>query len=347
MELTKQRVGGLAPSVVDFELAPELEAHDPPEARGLLRDEVRLLVSSRTDPALHHAQFTDLPSFLRPGDLLVANDSATLPAELTATDDAGTEVILHLSTQLEGNLWAVEPRQTEVTAGQALSLPGGGLAILLSSFAGSRRLWVARLFLPAPVEDYLWTWGRPITYAHIHGEWPLDMYQTVYAEEAGSAEMPSAGRAFSTRVLDELSDRGIGFVTLTLHTGVSSLEDHEPPYDERFSVPAATASAINGARRRGGRIIAVGTTVVRALETVADRYGRAGSGAGWTDLMITPERGVKVVDGLLTGFHEPKSTHLLMLQAIAGQEQIDRAYRAAIEGQYLWHEFGDLHLILP
>jgi S-adenosylmethionine:tRNA ribosyltransferase-isomerase len=190
-------------------------------------------------------------------------------------------------------------------------------------------------------------YGRPIAYPYVRGRWPIEMYQTVYAGPPGSAEMPSAGRAFSPDVLEQLAHRGIGFVTLTLHTGVASLELHERPYAEEYWVPELTAAAVRGAKAEGRRVIAVGTTVVRALESAVE----VGSGAvvashAWTELMVTPERGVAVVDSLLTGFHEPKATHLAMLEAIAGRCHLEQAYAAALAGRYLWHEFGDLHLIL-
>ena len=356
---------------IEFALPAELEAREPPEARGLRRDQVRLLVSHRADDRVVHARFTDLPAFLRPGDLLVANDSATLPAALTATRAArevegapagprpdggggrtgdgpdGGEIALHLSTRLPDGHWVVEPRRTAVAAGQRLRLPGGGRATLLGPYRGSQRLWVARLDLGEPALDYLQRWGRPITYPYLRGAWPLAMYQTVYAAEPGSAEMPSAGRAFTPELLRRLEQAGVGFVTLTLHAGVSSLEEHEPPYPEPYAVPDRTAEAVEATRASRRRVIAVGTTVVRALESAADGAGRLVARRGWTDLVITPERGLRVVDGLLTGFHEPKASHLAMLEALAGRAHLDRVYRAAVEEGYLWHEFGDLHLLLP
>jgi S-adenosylmethionine:tRNA ribosyltransferase-isomerase len=331
---------------LDFTLPLDLEAREPPEARGLRRDQVRLLVSYRADDRIVHGRFADLPEFLEPGDLLVANDSATLPVALTAHRPDGGEIALHLSTRLPGGLWVVEPRKAHVEPPEVLALPGGGAATLLAPYADSQRLWLARLDLPTPFLEYLHRWGRPIAYPYVAGEWPLEMYQTVYANEPGSAEMPSAGRAFSPDVIERLTHKGVGFVTLTLHTGVASLEEHEPPYEEAYHVPLEVAEAVQGARAAGRRLIAVGTTVVRALETAADEQGRVIASRGWTDLVITPERGVRVVDALLTGFHEPRATHLAMLEAIAGRAHLERAYRAALEGRYLWHEFGDLHLIL-
>lgn len=356
-----------APNRLDFALAPHLEAHEPPEARGLARDGVRLLVSHRAGDRLVHARFAQLPDLLRAGDLVVANDSATLPAALTAHRADGALLPLHLSSRLADDVWVVEPRvgtagpprapearatgagsadAPEVRAGEVLRLPAGATATLLGPYLGSTRLWVARLAWPAAWLDYLHRWGRPIAYPYVRGQWPIERYQTVYAAEPGSAEMPSAGRAFSPAVLEGLAQRGIGFATLTLHAGVASLEAHEPPYPEPYRVSERTASQVNDTRARGGRTVAVGTTVVRALETVADASGLVHAGSGWTDLVVTPARPPRAVDALLTGFHEPRASHLLMLEAFAGRAHLARAYQAALAGGYLWHEFGDLHLIL-
>ena len=338
-----------------FDLPKELEAHEPPEARGLARDDVRLLVS-RPDAEPVHARFRDLPNILDPGDLLVINTSATLPASLDACRPDGTPIELHLSTPLPAGLWVVElrrfaqpgtlPFKGDVT-GETLVLPGGGRVELLARYPGSARLWVAVLHLPAPVPEYLAAHGRPIRYGHVDRDWPLDAYQTVYATEAGSAEMPSAGRAFTAELITALVARGIGVTPVVLHAGVGSLETGELPSPEPFRVPATTAARINATRAEGGRVVAVGTTVVRALETVGDASGVAHPGQGWTEVIVTAERGVRVVDGLLTGWHEPAASHLLMLEAVAGREMLDDAYRAALAGGYLWHEFGDLHLLLP
>jgi S-adenosylmethionine:tRNA ribosyltransferase-isomerase len=330
----------------EFVLPSELEAHEPPEARGLRRDEVRLLVTERASGRIVHARFADLPAFLRPGDLLVLNDSATLPAALAARREDGSTIALHLSTRLPAGLWVVEPRKTRIASGEILSLPGGAAARMLVPYPGSARLWIAQLELPGPLLEYLGRPGRPISYPYVRGEWPLDMYQTVYAREPGSAEMPSAGRAFTPEVLARAAGRGIGAARLTLHTGVASPEWDEPPTEEWYRVPPETAEAAGAARRGGGRIVAVGTTVVRALESAADEHGRPIASQGWTDLVITPRRGVRVVDGLLTGFHEPRASHLALLEAVAGRDHLERAYRAALRAGYLWHEFGDLHLIL-
>jgi len=333
-------------TAVDFVLPPELEAREPAELRGAGRDDVRLLVSRRDDDAIVHAHFRELPRFLDAGDLVVLNTTATLPAAVTAIRDDGDAIDLHFSTPLMGGLVVVEPR---VPAGQTglsvLHLPGGVTATLLTPYRDSRRLWIARIDVPN-LREYLAQFGRPITYSYIDGRFGIDAYQTVFAREPGSAEMPSAGRAFTRGMLVCLRRRGVRLAKLVLHAGVASLETHERPHEEYFEVPLRTAEEVRRAKERGGRVVAVGTTVVRALESSVDRRGNVIASRGWTDLVITPERGVRVVDALLTGLHEPRATHLAMLEAIAGREHVARAYAAALGERYLWHEFGDLHLIV-
>jgi S-adenosylmethionine:tRNA ribosyltransferase-isomerase len=331
---------------LDFVLPEELEAREPPEARGLARDQVRLLVSFRADDRIIHTRFDELPALLSTDDLLVVNVSATLPAALTAAKPDGSEIALHLSTQLGGQLWVVEARKTAMTAGERLALPDGGMATFLEPYRGTWRLWRARLDLPESAYTYLQRWGRPIAYPYVRQEWPLEMYQTVYASRPGSAEMPSAGRAFSVDVIKALRRKGVGMAPVVLHTGVSSPEKDEPPYAEWYEVSQGTVEAIGDTRDGRGRVIAVGTTVVRALESAADANGELIASQGWTDLVITPDAGIRFVDGLLTGFHEPKASHLAMLEALAGREHLQKTYVAALEARYLWHEFGDLHLIL-
>ena len=330
-----------------FVLPPELEAREPPEARGLARDEVRLLVSARASHRIEHARFRDLPRFLQPGDLVIVNASKTLPAALAARREHGQEITVHLSTHLSSALWVVEPRHAQVQAGEILALPDGGVMTLLGPTPGSGRLWRARIEVPIPIFDYLTAWGKPITYSYMRGTWPLEFYQTVYASESGSAEMPSAGRAFTGELIARLLGMGVLCARVILHAGVASLEDYEPLYEEYFRVPPETAAMIVVARQIGGRVIAVGTTVVRALESAVDPRGTVHGAEGWTNLVITPARGVRVVDGLLTGFHEPRSTHLAILDAVAGRAHVEEVYTEALSHGYLWHEFGDLHLLLP
>jgi S-adenosylmethionine:tRNA ribosyltransferase-isomerase len=332
-------------------LPPRLEAHEPPEARGLDRADVAMLVATRHDLQLAHARFRELPRFLSAGDLLVFNTSATLPAALEARL-GGNPLQLWLSTPRADGTWLVELRTRDgapyprAPVGARLELPASAHADLLASFARSERLVVCRLECDAPLEDYLRLHGQPIRYGHVPERWPLEAYQTIFALEPGSAEMPSAGRPFTTAVVTELVAREVLVAPVTLHTGVSSPERGEPPFPERFRVPATTAKLANAVHAWNGRVIGVGTTVMRALETVADVDGTVSAGRGWTSLVITPERGIRAVDGLLTGWHELSSSHLDLVEAAAGHELLERSYGAALEHGYRWHEFGDLHLIL-
>lgn len=378
---TAVQAAGTSPAVlpaprVDFVLPPELEAHEPPEARGLTRDGVRLLLGrgdgSGDGPAnevVHH-RFVDLPHLLEPGDVVVVNRSGTRPAAVDlamgpegadSNDDTGNtdntgegeRRSVHFSTLAADGSWLVELRRGDGPdsggrPGQRIDLPGGAVLVLRERHR-SGRLWHAVPIVPPAVPDvpaYLARHGRPIRYGYVGRDWPLHAYQTAFAITPGSAEMPSAGRPFTPEVVTELVARGIIVVPITLHTGVASAEFHEPPYAEWFEVPAATAAVVNDANERGARVVAVGTTVVRALESAAHGpWVRAAS--GWTELVVTAERGVAVVSGLLTGFHEPQASHLLMLEAIAGPELVRRCYAAAVDDGYLWHEFGDVNLLLP
>jgi S-adenosylmethionine:tRNA ribosyltransferase-isomerase len=338
---------------LDFTLDASLEAHEPPEARGLRRDEVRLLVSPGLAAPIE-TRFDQLPQILRPGDLLVVNTSATIPAAVDGRRPNGDAVVVHLSTELPAGLWLVEVRRPAagttvplvLDEPEVIELRDGGSVELVVRHSGSRRLWVATLALGSPVLEYLVDHGRPIRYGYVPDQWPIDAYRSVFSVEPGSAEMPSASRPFTTEVVTDLVRRGISIAPLLLHTGVSSAELGEPPYPERYRVPRPTADLVNETRASGGRVIAVGTTVVRALATVTDELDRVHPGEGWTERFVTPDEPTTVVDGLITGWHEPEATHLLMLEAIAGTEIVARAYSAAIEAGYLWHEFGDIHLLL-
>ena len=351
---------------MNFDLPTASEATEPPEARGLARDGVGLMVSRSRAAAVTHHRFTDLPSQLRPGDLLVVNTSGTLPA---AVRTGGLEV--HFSGQLPDGAWLAEFRRAagksstpngSVTQGQVIDLPGGA-SLRVVGPAGAR-LWQVRASVA--VVPYLLRHGFPIRYSYAaDGQWPLAAYQTVFAAAPGSAEMPSAARPFTPGIVTALVTRGVVIAPVTLHCGVSSLEAGEDPYPEWFEVPPATARLVNVTRQSGGRVIAAGTTVVRALESAAvtspvpapapqpgtrpaslPDYS-VSSRAGWTSHVVTPETGVRVVDGLLTGLHEPRSSHLRMLAAFHSADLLQRCYDQALAEGYLWHEFGDVHLLLP
>ncbi|MCO5970028.1 S-adenosylmethionine:tRNA ribosyltransferase-isomerase [Actinoallomurus soli] len=335
--------------MLDFALPPALEAHEPPPRR----DGVRLLAATRNG-VTHHA-FTDLPDLLRPGDLLVVNTSATLPAAVRLD-----RLSVHFSGPVpsEPDCWLVELRRRTGRAsepyaggcpGEWFPLPGGATLTLVDRY--TPRLWRARL--DTDVEPYLRRRGVPIRYGYVPRDQPAAAYQTVFAEAvaredgSGSAEMPSAGRPFTADLVTRLVARGVLIAPLTLHTGVASPEKDEPPYPERYEVPAATAALVNHVRWEGGRVIAVGTTVVRALESAVNDKRFVRAAAGWTSHVVTPEEGVRVVDGLLTGLHEPRSSHLRMLTAIAGEDLLERVYTEALAHAYRWHEFGDVNLLLP
>jgi S-adenosylmethionine:tRNA ribosyltransferase-isomerase len=339
----------------DFELPTSLEASEPPEARGLSRDGVRMLVAHRSSGQLDSSVFGEFPNFLDPGDLVVINTSGTIPAAIEAVAGDATSLVVHLSNELDDSRWVVELRRkvdgsTQRWSGPVatrLRLRGGASMVLDERYGEGDRLWVATLQLDAPVLDWLQTHGRPIRYGYVRKSWPLEAYQNVYAQEYGSAEMASAGRPFTTDIITRLVSQGVGVAPVTLHTGVASLEDNERPYPERVRVPLTTAEQVNATHRLGHRVIAVGTTVVRALESGATLDAKANAFDGWTDLVISPERGVRVVDGLLTGWHEPVSSHLMMLESMIGRELLEDSYNAALVLGYRWHEFGDTHLILP
>jgi len=345
-----------------------LVASSPPEARGLPRDGVRMLVASAGE-GLTHRRAYHLPAALRPGDLVVVNTSDTLPAALRGVTAAGDRVEVHLSTadpsagpapeaalRATRSDWVVELREpsaryggepsTADRAGILVSLAGGGHLAVHEPYptgAARRRLWTAELDTPAPLRGWLAEHGQPVRYGYTTAPWPLSAYRTGHADTPGSAEMPSAGRPLTSRTFRRLRMRGVRTASVVLHCGLSSPDFHEPPYAEWFAVPRSTVEAVEQTRAAGSRVVAVGTTVVRALES-AVRSGRA---EGWTELVLDPADRPSTVDGLLTGWHPPQASHLRLLAALADRGLLRASYQAALDGGYLWHEFGDVHLILP
>lgn len=344
-------------SALIFDRPPELQATAPPAARGIKRDEVRLLVSDERGHT--HAQFFALADFLQPGDLIVVNQSATLPASLPAKGNVG-EFILNLSTFYGNKLWLAEPRWSfsqpgplPVQRGDQIEVAGLS-ARLIAPYPGLDRLWFVA-FEHADHADLMATMrhhGQPIRYCYVQDAPPLAAYQTLFSTVPGSAEMPSAAQPFTPRVLAALKRKGVQVASIVLHTGVSSLEvetndvEQHPLYPEPYSVPLHTARAVNAAHAAGRRVIAVGTTVVRALESAWDG-AQVRPATGFSRVYVHPARGVNVVDGLLTGLHDPVTSHLALLYTIGGESMIRAAYAEAVSGRYLWHEFGDSHLILP
>lgn len=355
-----------------FELPDDLSAREPPEKRGLSRDGVRLLAADRRSGTLTHTRFVHIGDFLKPGDCLVFNASRTLPAVLHALAEradqrctaAGHRLQVRLARRGEDGGWSVlvlagddEPWQGDLMGTRLVFAAGGPAGIDLSAEIAGRdplvdRLWRIRFSMEgAPLMDALSRLGDPVRYWYSSAPWDLDYYQTVYAREPGSMEMPSAGRAFTWKLLMELRRQGIGTAFLILHAGLSSYMDEQfdaghPASVEPFRMDAMAADRINEAKSRGGRIVAVGTTVVRALETIADADGRVRAEKGSTCLRITPGYRLRVVDGLLTGFHEPQASHLDLLTAFMPPERLGPVYEEALRERYLWHEFGDANLIL-
>ncbi len=342
-------------------LAEGAPATTPPEARGIARDGVRMLVASARE-GLHPTVVRRLPAVLRPGDLVVLNTSDTLPAALRAVTAAGEPVAVHLSTvdpasgirpdealRSSRSRWVVELRRpTRRPGGEPalvdrtgvhVAMAGARLHVTGPHVPGHRRLWTAELSTPEPLGAWLAGHGEPVRYGYTAAPWPLSAYRTGHADTPGSAEMPSAGRPITARVLRNLRRRGIDVATVVLHCGLSSPDRDEPPYAEWFAVPPSTLDAV----ARADRVIAIGTTVVRALESAA----RTGRTEGWTELVIGPGDQLSTVDGLLTGWHPPEASHLRMLAAVADATVLRESYAVAAEQGYLWHEFGDVHLILP
>jgi S-adenosylmethionine:tRNA ribosyltransferase-isomerase len=335
-------------------LPAELRASLPAELRGVRRDRVRLMAVDRSAGRIEHTRFDRILDFLEAGDVLVVNSSRVLPAALAAQRGDGSPVQIRPCVR-RADHWdvlAVQPAQphanVELVTGEQLHL-GPELTVTV---AGRRPdipfLW--RLELAGDGLAAILAGGSPIRYSYVPDPVPLDYYQPVYATHPGSAESPSAGRPFSWELLGSLRAKGVGVADIVLHTGLSSFQDdafdaEHHLFEEWFEVGAATARTISEARRRGSRVIAVGTTVVRALESAAGPDG-VEPASGWTDLAIGPDNRPASVDGLVTGLHEPQASHFDLLRAFLDQRLLDRAYSEAVARRYLWHEFGDSILIL-
>jgi S-adenosylmethionine:tRNA ribosyltransferase-isomerase len=338
-----------------FELPPELSADRPPERRGLARDQVRLLVIDRQTGSVTHTRFDQVSHFLRPGDLLVFNSSGTLPAVLSATVAQQKEPVeVRLAEHLPDNIWLalLLPHSVEAS-GLRLDFGRGLTAQVLTRDFQIPRLWRLR-FSATGTEllDLIYRLGNPVRYRYVSGAWKLSYYQNVYAQTPGSSEMPSAGRAFSWRLLFGLRRMGIKSTHITLHTGLSSYMDNDfdrrrPMSEEEYWISEESAQKIGRAQTNRGRIIAVGTTVVRALESAVLAQGnKLRASNDYTRLRISDRHHLQLVNGLITGLHEPEASHLDLLSAFIPKETLFAAYLEAIQQGYLWHEFGDLNLIV-
>ncbi|MDX8365268.1 S-adenosylmethionine:tRNA ribosyltransferase-isomerase [Cytobacillus sp. IB215665] len=341
-------------TALNFELPNQLNASSPPERRGLRRDFVRMMVLNRTNGAVDHSTFFNLDKFLAAGDVLVLNNSRTVPAilygeQLRDHNEVKKRVEIRLAHRLTDSSWEALVVNDDVMVGDRLMIS----PTLCATVKEDREPFFLLQFSLKGSELYeqIYSLGEPIRYEYITERWGLDYYQTVYAAQPGSVEMPSAGRAFSWELLLKLQRKGIKLAFIQLHTGLSYLLDdkyHQQPSEnnESYDVPPETVKIIREAKRNGNRVIAVGTTVVRALETVANEGEILSSQTGWTNLYITKNYPLQIVDGLITGFHEPEASHLQLLSAFINEGYLMEAYRKAIKEGYLWHEFGDMNMIL-
>ena len=336
----------------DYELPEELIAQVPLTAR----DASRLMVLTRSEHLVEHRHFRDLPEYLRPGDVLVLNDTRVIPARLAATRPTGGKVEILLLTPRGGDVWECLARPgRRAQVGQTLTFAGGrmtGLVLGKTEYGGR----VVQLSAAAglDVDSLVDAVGEMPVPHYIKSR--LDQperYQTVYARERGSAAAPTAGLHFTPDLLGQIEGAGVVIARVTLHVGLGTfrpvkteqVEEHVM-HSEHYEVSAETAEAINSARAAGGRVVAVGTTTVRTLESSADADGRVAPGAGWTSIFIYPGYVFRAVDAMVTNFHLPKSTLIMMVSAFAGREFVLDAYRQAVEEKYRFFSFGDAMLIL-
>jgi S-adenosylmethionine:tRNA ribosyltransferase-isomerase len=342
-----------------FSSPDDRTATEPPELRGLSRDGVRLMVA--TPAGIGHTIFSRLADHLRPGDVLIVNTSATMPGQLDGIRD-GSAVVVHIANRLPDGTRVLELRSAPNAAapvldgrvGERIGLAAGATVELIAPYPESgssptghgNRLWRSRITLRKSLSSFLRRYARPISYGYLNDSFPISAYQTIFALHPGSAEMPSAARPFSAELVARLVSSGVIIAPITLHTGLSSQDAGEAPQPEWFEVSETTAQLVNTSRARGGRVIAVGTTATRAIESAAQPDGTVATVSGWTDLVISPERPVRAVDGLITGWHNPEASHLLLVESVAGAELTQRAYNAAVAERYLWHEFGDSGLLI-
>lgn len=344
--------------IIQFELPGQLSCAKPTELRNISRDEVRLLVTTGNGD-VGHSYFRRFTDYLVAGDVLVVNTSATQPAAFPVKLPNNRKGMVHFSTQINDCEWLVEVREIignrvvrwkEGEENMVFQIPSKATIKLKRKFYADRKLlhlWVVEFNSGMDFQSYMNKYGQAIKYEDLEKSYPLDYYQTFFSSHPGSSEMPSAGRGFTQDLVNKLLQKGIAFAPILLHTGVSSLEENERPYPEYFEINPLSASVINNAKRNGGRVIAVGTTAVRAVETATNDSGKVLPYKGNTHLNITSNYRMKMVDSLLTGFHEPRASHLHMLQSLAGIQHIEKAYSVAVDNHYYWHQFGDLHLILP
>lgn len=342
----------MAIKALDFYLPDELNATHPPEKRGLRRDHVRMMVLNRTTGDIRHDRFNHLMNYLEPGDLVILNNSRTIPAVLNGKwlrrlEQMAPQVEVRLARRLNEDIWEALIVAAHVQTGDTLQFSRDLSATIIEKNGHSPLKTIQFSKKGTDLFNIIYNLGEPIRYEYIHHPWALDYYQTVFASHPGSVEMPSAGRAFSWELLFMLTQKGVQFDYIQLHTGLSYLLDDEleqSPEEnhEEYHISENTMENILKTKAAGKRVIAAGTTVVRALESAAQNNTLS----GMTNLYIHRQYPLKIADGIITGFHEPKASHLDMLSAFVSEQHLQNAYDEAIQSRYLWHEFGDMNLIV-
>ncbi|MBO0961508.1 S-adenosylmethionine:tRNA ribosyltransferase-isomerase [Neobacillus sp. MM2021_6] len=339
-------------NALDFYLPTELNASLPPEKRGLRRDHVRMLTLNRITGEIKHDHFFHLADYLQPGDLVILNNSRTIPAVLQAEWRRGTfkripAAEVRLARRRDVDIWEALIVAAPVKMGDILQFSSELAATVIGERENSPLKIIQFSKKGTDLVNIIYALGEPVRYEYIEQPWDLDSYQTVFASHPGSVEMPSAGRAFSWELLFKLKRKNIQVDFIQLHTGLSYFLDDQWPQtpeenEEEYHISERTMERIHETKARGKRVIAIGTTVVRALETAA----KIGALSGMTKLYINQKFSLKIVNGIITGLHEPKASHLDMLSAFISEKYLLKAYDQAIESGYLWHEFGDMNLIL-
>ncbi|MCG3088337.1 S-adenosylmethionine:tRNA ribosyltransferase-isomerase [Sporosarcina cyprini] len=342
----------MAVKALDFHLPDELNASHPPEKRGLRRDHVRMMVLNRTTGEIQHDRFDHVLDYLQPGDLVILNNSRTIPAVLQGKwsrqqEQLGAQVEVRLARRRNEDSWDALIIAGPVQPGDTLHFSVDLSATVIEHRDNSPLTTIQFSKKGLDLFQDIYSLGEPIRYEYIQEPWQLDSYQTVFGSHPGSVEMPSAGRAFSWELLFSLMQRGVQIEYIQLHTGLSYLLDddyEQSPEDneEEYHISEGTMQKILQAKATGNRVIAVGTTVVRALESAA----LTNTLSGVTNLYINHHYPLQLVDGMITGLHEPKASHLEMLSAFVSEDHLQVAYAEAIKSRYLWHEFGDMNLLI-
>ncbi|MFD2923554.1 S-adenosylmethionine:tRNA ribosyltransferase-isomerase [Halobacillus naozhouensis] len=333
-----------------FEIPEHLHASSPIERRGLDRDQVRMMLLDPVSGRRAHTNFRNIVDTFQAGDVLVLNQSRTIPSSLQASGTNG-EVEVRLARKIDDHRFEVLLVGKQYKEGEKLYFQDGLFAVVEKG-GSEYPLQVLKFKLSGmSLIEYIYDHGSPIYYEYVEDPWPLNDYQNVYSSTPGSIEMASAGRAFTWGTITELEQKGVKICYITLHTSLSYYENDRWPspssHPEPYTIPQETVTVINKAKQEGRQVAAVGTTVVRALESAFKNGQLTKQDSVLTYLYINQEHSLKVVDALLTGFHEPEASHLDLLTAFVKHEILIEAYHEAIEQQYLWHEFGDMNLIIP